>query len=94
MAPEEICEPLRDALQGRPFLGFRLQLTDGTRMDITHPECLAFHPKSPLTRLIALSDGGLKALDLLLVTTLHVDNRTQQRKKYRIGSEVGPLVHG
>ena len=81
MAPEEICELLRDALQARPFLCFRLQHTDGTRMDITHPECIAFYPKSPLTLLIALADGGFKAIDLLLVTALHVNNRSQRRKK-------------
>ena len=74
-------DPLRDALQAKPFLAFRLQLTDGTRMDITHPECIAFHPKSPRTIIVALPDGGFKAIDLLLVTALHVGRGNKRRRK-------------
>ncbi len=74
-------EPLRDALQAKPFQAFRLQLGDGTRVDITHPECVALHPRSARTILVALPDGGFKAVDLLLVAALHVGNRNKRRKK-------------
>lgn len=72
-------EPLRDAMQARPFQSFRLQLGDGTHVDVSHPESLAFHPKSGRTIIVALADGGFKAIDLLLVTALHVGNGSKPR---------------
>ena len=74
-------QPLRNALHAKPFQAFRLQLGDGTQVAITHPECIAFHPRSPRTLLVALPDGGFKAVDLLLVAALHVGNGRKRRKK-------------
>ena len=79
-------EPLRDALRAKPFQPFRLQLGDGTHVDVAHPESVAFHPKSARTVIVALPDGGFKAIDLLLVTALHVGNGTGPRRIGRKGS--------
>ena len=76
-------EPLRDALQGRPFQPFRLQLGDGAQVDVSHPECVAFHPKSPRIVIVALPDGGFKAIDPLLVAALHVGNGSKPRGSKR-----------
>jgi len=72
-------EPLREALQARPFRAFRVQLGDGTDVDVTHPECVAFHPKSPRTVVIMLPDGGYKHVDLMLVTAIHIGNGRRRR---------------
>ncbi len=74
-------EPLRDALHAQPFRPFQLQLGDGTTVDVTHPECLAFHPKSGRIIIVALPDGGFKAIDLMLVTALRVKAGNRRRKK-------------
>lgn len=74
-------EPLRDALHTRPFQPFRLQLGDGTSVDVSHPESLAFHPKSGRTIIVALPDGGFKAIDMMLVTALHVGNGAKPRQR-------------
>ena len=73
--------PVRDALKAVPFEPFRLQLADGTVVDVSHPECVAFHPKDPRTIHIALPDGGFKKIDLLLVAALHVGNGKRMRSR-------------
>ena len=67
-------DPVRDALATIPFQPFRLQLADGTVVQVTHPECVAFHPRSPRNIVIATPTGGFKTVDLLLVAALHVGN--------------------
>lgn len=80
-------EVLRDALQNRPFKPFRVQLGDGTDVNVTHPESVAFHPKSPRTAVIMLPDGGFKHIDLMLVTAIHFGNG--RRKKGRGNGKAG-----
>lgn len=77
-------EPVREALQARPFLPFRLQLGDGTHVDVSQQESLAFHPKSGRTILVALPNGGFKAIDLLLVVALHAAGEGNKRRKKRM----------
>jgi len=74
-------DPLRDALEARPFKPFRLKLGDGTKVAVSHPECVAFHPKSHRTVIVALPDGGFKAIGFVLVTALHVGNGAKRRRK-------------
>lgn len=76
-------EPLRDALDARPFQPFRLQLADGTHVDVSHAECVAFHPKSVRTIIVAMPDSGFKMIDLSLVTALHVGTGIKKRGKRR-----------
>ncbi|NOT00046.1 MAG: hypothetical protein HOP29_05415 [Phycisphaerales bacterium] len=77
-------EPLREALSERPFRPFKLQLGDGTEVAVSHPECVAFHPKSLRTILVAMPDGGYKAIDLFLVAALHKPNgRTSPPRRRR-----------
>jgi len=78
-------DPVRDALQARPFEPFRLQLADGTDVKITHPECVAFHPKNPRTIHVAMADGGFKKIDLLLVAALHAENGRRRQGNGRRG---------
>ncbi len=65
-------ETVRDVLATRPFEPFKMQLADGTTVDIAHPDMDAFHPSSPRTLHVALPDGRFKKLDLLLVAAIHV----------------------
>lgn len=78
-------KPLRDALRAQPFRPFWLQLGDGTVVDVPHPECLAFHPKAARSIVVALPDGGFKAIDLMLVTALHVGTGNKRRRRENRG---------
>lgn len=66
--------------KAEPFLPFKLSLADGSEVSITHPECLAYHPKGARMITIAQSDGGFKMVDLLLVAAAEVGNGKPRRK--------------
>ena len=63
-------EPVREALNVKPFQPFRLQLGDGTHVDVLHPECLSFYPKGARVISVALPNGAFKIIDLTLASNL------------------------
>jgi hypothetical protein len=64
-------EALHKIHSSRPFVPFFLRLGDGQKLPVTHPEMLAYAPKSRLAT-VYLKDGSFEIVDLLLVTGLEV----------------------
>jgi hypothetical protein len=63
----------------RPFQPFAIRLGDGQRLPVSHPEMLAYAPRSR-TATVYRDDGSFEIVDLLLVTGLEVRNgRKRQR---------------
>jgi hypothetical protein len=62
-------EQLRRAHQARPFHPFDIHLADSRRLPVDHPELLAITPTGR-TIGIALKDGTIETVDLLLVTSI------------------------
>lgn len=62
-------QQIRRMHQAQPFQPFDIHLADGRALSVRHPENLAI---TPLGRTIgvALPDGTIAAVDLLLVTSL------------------------
>ena len=74
-------DQLREIPQARPFKPFVLQLSDGSEVKVSHPECLAFHPKGNRTAIVALPNDGFKAIDVMLIAAIHVGNGKERRNK-------------
>jgi hypothetical protein len=74
-------EALYKVHTARPFVPFYLRLGDGQKLPVSHPEMLAYAPKSRLATLY-LKDGSFEIVDLLLVTGLQVmpNGRKRQRQ--------------
>jgi hypothetical protein len=64
-------EALHKIHTARPFVPFFLRLGDGQKLPVTHPEMLAYAPKSRLAT-VYRKDGSFEIVDLLLVTGLEV----------------------
>lgn len=62
-------EQLRKMHQAQPFQPFDIHLADGRALPVEHPEMLAITPPGR-TIGVALADGTIEIVDLLLVTTL------------------------
>ncbi len=63
-------EQLRLAARAKPFKPFTVCLTDGRRLDVTHPEILSMAPEAARTFIIWGPGENYRVVDLLLVTTL------------------------
>jgi hypothetical protein len=64
----------------RAFVPFYLRLGDGQKLPVTHPEMLAYSPKSRLAT-VYLKDGSFEIVDLLLVTGLEVMPNGRKRAR-------------
>lgn len=64
-------EQLQRAIRRAPFVPFTLRVADGQQIDVNHPEIIA-HAPGMRTAAVALPDGTIEILDLLLVTGLVV----------------------
>jgi hypothetical protein len=62
-------EQLRKFYQARPFKAFDIYLADGRSLPVERPEVLAIPPPGR-TIGVALADGTIEIVDLLLVTSL------------------------
>jgi hypothetical protein len=74
-------EQLRDVHRAQPFRPFTLELADGQKVPVPHPEFLAFS-RSGRTVFVANENDAFKIIDLLLVTAIQVGNgaaRTRRR---------------
>ncbi len=67
-------EQLKRVIETRPFQRFTLQLADGTRVRVPHPDYILPHPTTGRTVAIADRDGTFRIIDLLLVAAVHVGN--------------------
>ncbi len=66
-------EQLRAVHRAQPFRPFTLELADGQKVQVPHPEFLAFS-RSGRTVFVANEDDAVKIIDLLLVTAIQVGN--------------------
>ncbi len=70
-------EQLSEVYRARPFKPFVLELADGNRVEVPHPEFL-MPSRTGRTVAVALENDAIKIIDLLLVTAIHVGNGTPQ----------------
>ena len=77
-------DKLRVVHQATPFRPFRIHLADGSAVDVTQPESLAYSPRGR-TVVIVFPDESSQWIDLLLVSRIEIGNgrtrRTTKRKK-------------
>lgn len=64
---------LREVHQARPFRPFALELADGNRVEVPHPELLMLS-RAGRTAAVALENDAIKIVDLLLVTAICIGN--------------------
>jgi hypothetical protein len=62
-------EKLQEFHAARPFRPFRLHLADGRKLDVRHPEIMAYTPNGR-TLLYVHPDDRAERVDLLLVVSL------------------------
>jgi hypothetical protein len=73
---------LRAVQQAMPFRPFTLELADGSRVDVPHPELLLITPGGR-TVVVATGDDAVKIIDLLLVSAIDVRNGARKRPRKR-----------
>ncbi|HEY2882908.1 MAG TPA: hypothetical protein VGJ15_10750 [Pirellulales bacterium] len=71
---------LRKFHREQPFHPFDIYLADGRSLPVDHPELLAIVPPGR-TIGVALSDGTIETVDLLLVTSLKPRANGSARKR-------------
>ena len=62
-------EQLRKMHRAQPFRPFEIHLAEGRALGVRHPEFLAINPPGR-TVAVAVEDGTIEIVDLLLVTSL------------------------
>jgi hypothetical protein len=74
-------EQLRRLHRAAPFHPFEIHLADGRSLDVAHPECLAINAPGRTVG-VALDDGTIEVVDLLLVTSLkpHANGHARRRR--------------
>jgi hypothetical protein len=75
-------DELRDAHLKRPFKPFTLELADGQRIPVPHPEFMTSAPKSR-TIAVFTPRGTHKIIDLLMVVAIDFQNRQAGRRNGR-----------
>lgn len=73
-------DQLREVHKAEPFRPFVLQLADGTRVNVPHPEFLAYGRRGR-TVAVATPDGVMKIVGLLLVTAIEIKNGSPRRRR-------------
>lgn len=68
--------------QARPFQPFEIHLADGRAVNVDHPECLAISPVGRTVG-VAVTDGTIEIVDLLLVTSLKPKTNGRHRRGKR-----------
>lgn len=64
-----LAETLREHLRATPFEAFLIQMTDGRRFEIPHPEFAAINRKGTELYVVNANDVGIR-LNTLLVASL------------------------
>lgn len=75
-------EQLRKIHQKQPFEAFDIHLADGRFLPVRHPENIAFSGQGR-TIGVAVDDGTIEILDLLLVTSLkpHANGSSASKRR-------------
>ena len=72
-------EQIRKAHQARPFKPFTLRTGGGREYHVPHPEFMFIAPPGR-TIFVVDQDGAAELIDLLLVESLHFNNRRRPRR--------------
>jgi hypothetical protein len=75
-------EQLRTVQQATPFRPYILQLADGDRMVVRHPELVLITPGGR-TIAVATSADAVKIIDLLLVTAIDIPKNHRRTRALR-----------
>jgi len=75
-------EQLREMHQARPFRPFALQMADGEKINVPHPECLAYS-RSGRTVSVSTDGDAFKIIDLFLVAALDVNSKHRRGRDRR-----------
>lgn len=75
-------EELRDAHLKRPFKPFTLELADGQRIPVPHPEFMTSAPKTR-TFAVVTPERTHKIIDLLMVVAIDFSNSRSTRRNGR-----------
>jgi hypothetical protein len=73
-------DQLRRLHRAQPFQPFEIHLADGRLLNVPHPECLAITPPGRTVG-VALTDGTIEIVDLLLVTSLRPRSNGSSRRR-------------
>lgn len=75
-------EKLREVLRAQPFKPFKIHVADGRNIPVKHPDFLSM---SPVARTIHVfhEDGHSEFIDLLLVTSLEIENGHARKSRRR-----------
>lgn len=60
---------LRERYLARPFVPFDLNLADGRKVQVAHPEVMAI-PRKGRTAIVFKQDGSFEYVDIMLVVSL------------------------
>jgi len=75
-------EQLREVHRAQPFRPFTLELADGQKVHVPHPEFL-WHLPGGRTVFVAVSDEAAKIIDLLLAVLIHIENGQPPKQRRR-----------
>jgi len=75
-------EELREIHQARPFRRFTLELVDGQKLTVPHPEFLSFS-RFRRTVAVASKTGGIKVIDVFLIHSIDLGNGKPAGKSRR-----------
>jgi hypothetical protein len=64
-------ENLHEMIRAAPFRPFALRLSDGTRVNVPHPDFIA-HPRGERTAVVFAHDGSLHIVDVMLVAKIEI----------------------
>jgi hypothetical protein len=64
-------EELHDVIHAAPFRPFALCLSDGTRVDVGHPDFIA-HPPGGRTAVVFGLDDRMRIIDVMLVAKIEI----------------------
>lgn len=73
-------DELKRIHQLRPFQPFTLRVADGREYHVDHPEFLAFSVTGR-TMVVSTPDDFYEIIDTMMVTSIHVGNRTDRRRR-------------
>ena len=73
-------EQIRKAYQARPFKPFTLRTGGGREYYVPHPEFMLINAPGRTIIVVDQEDGAAELIDLLLVESLHFNNRRRHRK--------------
>ena len=64
-------EELYETIHTQPFRPFLLVTADGSRIEVRHPELIAYF-KGSRTAVVLGLDGSIKIVDVALITTIDI----------------------